>query len=194
MASISRLSSGKITISTKRLLLRGALDSDTETMFKVLSDPEVMRYWSEMPHSHISKTSKWISNMTASPENGVTDFIICLQPNMVPIGKMGVWQGHEIGFLLARECWGKGLAKEALNALLPYYFGSTAEGGRGLEKIMADTDPRNAACNGFLKSFGFEVTGFEEKTFEIDGQWVDSTYLELTRERWEARNRPASDV
>jgi len=194
MAQISHLPSGQIIISTKRLLLRGALESDVESMFRVLRDPEVMRYWSEAPHAGPPRTSKWISNMITNPLNGLTDFIICLKADEIPIGKMGIWQGHEIGFLLAREQWGKGIAREALQALLPYYYGQLEDGGRGLEKIMADADPRNEACIGFLKSFGFGVTGFEENTFEIDGQWADSTYLELTREKWEERNQPIEDA
>jgi RimJ/RimL family protein N-acetyltransferase len=118
--------------------------------------------------------------MINSPNNGLTDFVICLKPNDTPIGKIGVWSGDEIGFMLDRSQWHKGLAKEALGAIVPYLFDE-----RNFESISADVDPRNDASTGILKKVGFEVERFEEKTFEIGGVWVDSLYLRLTKQRWE---------
>ena len=117
--------------------------------------------------------------MINSPNNGLTDFVICLKPNDTPIGKIGVWSGDEIGFMLDRSHWRKGLAKEALGAIIPYLFDE-----RKFESISADVDPKNDASTGLLKRFGFEVESFEEKTFEIGGVWVDSLYLRLTKQRW----------
>jgi ribosomal-protein-alanine N-acetyltransferase len=118
--------------------------------------------------------------MIDSPNNGLTDFVICLKPNDKPIGKIGVWSGDEIGFLLDRSQWHKGLAKEALSAIIPYLFDE-----RKFESISADVDPRNDPSTGILKKAGFEVERIQEKTFEIAGVWVDSVYLLLTKERWE---------
>lgn len=122
---------------------------------------------------------EWVEKMIQSPQNGVTDFIICVKPHFVPIGKIGVWQDQEVGFLLARSHWGQGLAAEALRAVIPYFFKE-----RGMSEITADTDPRNVASIGLLKKVGFEVFDFKEKTYEIGGVWVDSVYLRLTREEW----------
>lgn len=114
--------------------------------------------------------------------NGITDFVLCLKPNEVPIGKIGVWQGDEIGFVLGRSEWHKGLAKEALNVILPYLFDA-----RGFASISADTEPRNKASIGLLKRFGFEEERYEENTFRIGDEWVHSLYLRLTKEQWYAR-------
>ena len=117
--------------------------------------------------------------MVNSAQNGTTDFIMCAKPDLTPIGKMGVWQDHEIGFLLEREFWGQGLAFEGLQICVPYLLGD----GR-MEYLTADTDPRNKASIGLLKKCGFAEDGYKEKTFEIGGEWVDSQYLRLTKERW----------
>jgi len=117
--------------------------------------------------------------MVASEQNGVTDFIVCLKPDLTPIGKVGVWQGEEIGFMLARAHWRKGLAEEALQVVLPYYFNE-----RGMSEIVADVDPRNTSSLALLQKLGFIVYDFKEKTFQIGDQWVDSTFLKLTKERW----------
>ena len=106
----------------------------------------------------MARTEEWVSGMIEGTQNGTTDFVICSRPDLKPIGKIGVWQGEEIGFLLERSQWHKGLAKEAMVAILPHLFNT--------------------------KKFGFEVQRFEEKTFQIGEEWVDSVYLRLTKEQW----------
>lgn len=81
--------------------------------------------------------------------------------------------------MLARAHWRKGLAEEALHAVLPYFFSE-----RGMLEIVADVDPRNTSCMALLQKLGFVIYEFKEKTFQIDGQWVDSSYLKLTKEQW----------
>ena len=125
--------------------------------------------------------------MITSPNNGLTDFIICLKPDDTPIGKIGVWSGDEIGFLLDRSQWHKGLAKEALEAVIGYLFNE-----RDFSSISADIDPRNEASSGILKKMGFVVERFEENTLQVGDVWVDSEYLRLSKEKWTSRNGPES--
>ncbi|KAK5047203.1 hypothetical protein LTR84_006725 [Exophiala bonariae] len=136
------------------------------------------------PHTSIAQTEEWVNKMVSDAQNGVTDFVICLKPEMVAIGKCGIWQDTEIGFMLAREYWRKGLAEEALRAVLAYFFEE-----RRLLEVVADVDPRNGSSKALLGKLGFVVYDFKEKTFEIGGEWVDSEYLKLTRERWEEVGR-----
>jgi ribosomal-protein-alanine N-acetyltransferase len=121
--------------------------------------------------------------MTAGAQNGVTDFVICLKPDLTPVGKCGIWQGEEIGFMLARAHWRKGLAAEALRAVLPYFFSE-----RGMLEIVADVDPRNTSSMALLQKLGFVVYDFKERTFQLGDEWVDSSYLKLTKEQWNTRN------
>jgi ribosomal-protein-alanine N-acetyltransferase len=174
-----------------------------------------MRYWSTLPHRTLAETSAWLAKTLTGPQNGVTEFVICLRvsasvPRGPPeaagpsevIGKVGIWRTYgesfggpcgEIGFLLHRAYWRQGLMREAMEVLLPYYFQPVEDGGRGLEAITADTDPRNSASIGFLRGFGFEVTGREEKTFQVGEEWVDSVYLGLRRELWVEREERGTE-
>lgn len=80
--------------------------------------------------------------------------------------------------MLHRDYWGKGYMGEALGALLG------AEGvfwGRGVERVVADVDPRNEGSLRLLGRFGFVETGRGEGTFETQLGWCDSVYLELRR-------------
>ncbi|KAL8344986.1 hypothetical protein RB601_005155 [Gaeumannomyces tritici] len=208
-------------LRSPRLVLRGALDEDAAELHKAFSDPEVMRYWSTLPHESLSDTEQWVHGMTEAPCNSVTDFIVCLrrprlrpsqdgdskdpqrngtgaetkddgkqqdqggemEKDLLPIGKAGVWRDNEIGFMLARPYWGRGLAAEALKLVLDHLFAGHGDVGRE-QLIVADVDPRNAASLALLKKLGFEEYDFREKTFQVGGQWVDSTYLRLTGESW----------
>lgn len=112
------------------------------------------------------------------------------EEDLVPIGKAGVWRDNEIGFMLARPYWGRGLAAEALTLALDHLFASHGDVRRD-QLVVADVDPRNAASLALLKRLGFEEYESREKTFQVGEQWVDSTYLRLTGETWRLRDGPA---
>lgn len=56
----------------------------------------------------------------------------------------------------------------------------TYEGG-WIERVVADADPRNEACLGVMRRFGFKETGRAERTFKTHLGWCDSVYFELGR-------------
>jgi [ribosomal protein S5]-alanine N-acetyltransferase len=170
------------TLKTSRLVLRAARLSDTADLYKCFADPCVMEYWSTLSHTSPSQTEEWLTKMIASSQNGITDFIIADRATSIAIGKIGIWHGSEIGFMISREYWRQGLASEALEAVLPYFFET-----KGYEKIVADVDPRNEGSISVLGKFGFRVVGRRERTFEIGGIWVDSLDLELKRDTWRSR-------
>lgn len=56
----------------------------------------------------------------------------------------------EVGYVLGRDHWGQGLMGEALRALCGEAFGSL-----GLERLLAQVDPRNTASIRLLERLGF---------------------------------------
>ena len=174
------LDDGNKEFKSTRLTLRNAQYSDLEALHAFCSDSEVMRYWSRPADRTLDATSEWLQSLVKRP----TEFVICLKETPdVPIGKIGVWRDSEIGFLLHRQWWRKGIMSEAMEVLLPWLFRRKEGGGLGLDRLTADVDPRNEASLRFLNSFGFVVTGTKEKTWEVAGEWVDSVFLELKRDQ-----------
>ncbi len=162
-------------LHTERLRLRRPRPEDAPAMHAILGDPVAMRYWSTLPHTELAQSEAWVAATIQAIESGeCDDFFVTLDGTL--IGKAGLWNGDEIGFLFAPATWGKGYAREALTAVIDHAFGT-----RGRAQIRADVDPRNARCLGLLTRLGFRETGRAERTFCIGGEWSDSVYLTLTR-------------
>ncbi|WP_419759078.1 GNAT family N-acetyltransferase [Acidisoma sp.] len=167
---------------TPHLVLRRMTLDDAPSMHAVLSDPDAMRYWSTLPHSDLAVTEEWIGRTIASVAAGEgDDFAVLL--NDTVIGKAGLWRSHEIGIILARQAWGRGLASEALAAVIERAF------GQGVDHIVADIDPRNAASIRLFEKLGFRYNGSEKDTVLLGDLWTDSVYLLLTPGGWSSRNQ-----
>jgi RimJ/RimL family protein N-acetyltransferase len=65
----------------------------------------------------------------------------------------------ELGYGLAPQVWGRGLATEAATALVAW-----AQADLRVERIVADVDPPNAASQAVLAKLGFARAG------EVDGR------------------------
>jgi RimJ/RimL family protein N-acetyltransferase len=87
----------------------------------------------------------------------------------------------EIGYALASRHWGKGLASEALCLALHHAFDTLQ-----LERIEADTDPRNAPSRRMLERLGFAHEGTLRKRWFVNDEWCDTAFYGLLREDFRA--------
>ena len=158
-------------ITTPRLLLRRARETDLEAFHTIMSDPRAMRYWSCLPHTDIEQTRAWLAKMLDAPSDKSDDYVI--EKDGVAIGKAGAWRLPEIGFLLLPSEWRKGYAFEALSAFVAHAR------GRKYGHLTADVDPRNDASLAVLAKLGFQETGRASGTFTVGEELVDSIYLRL---------------
>lgn len=163
-------------IATERLILRPARRDDLGAMHQVLSDARAMRYWWEPPHRDLDQTRAWLETMIAIDPVEGEDFIVELEGRA--IGKAGLRRFPEIGFIFHPEAWGRGLAREALTAVIGRAFNV-----HRLTAIIADVDPRNIASLRLLAGFGFVETHRAERTWLVGEQYCDSVYLRLERSK-----------
>jgi RimJ/RimL family protein N-acetyltransferase len=170
------LSTATPILETPRLLLRPLMAYDAPVLHGMLSDPEVMRYWSSLPHTEMGETATWIAESIAAAARGNAHDFAVLQDGRM-IGRVAFWMGNEIGFLFHRDSWGQGIAREATTALLRHGFTAL-----GFDCVRADVDPANARSLKLLERLGFRRTGFAERTFKIGETWVDSVFMELAKE------------
>ena len=161
-------------IFTARLTLRRARADDLADLHQVMRRPEAMEYWSTPPHPDLAATARWLDRLLAVDLAGSVEFVVEYQG--VVIGTAGGGILPEVGYILHPDHWGKGLAHEAMTAVIAYAFAN-----HDFDHLMADVDPRNLASITLLKRLGFVLDSHADNTFCIAGEWVHSDYYRLER-------------
>jgi RimJ/RimL family protein N-acetyltransferase len=133
-----------------------------------------MRFWSTPPHESLEDTRRFVQATIEAPEDQSCDFIIEFEGRAV--GKAGCWRLPEVGYILHPDLWGRGLAREALEAAIAHVFAHFE-----VPALTADVDPRNVRSIALLERLGFCETGRAERTWHVADEWCDSVYFELTR-------------
>lgn len=174
-----------VVLETARLRLRPGGVADAEALHPAYTDPQVMQYWSDAPHTSIEETRASLSKQ--APE--WRRWAITLKGDDTAIGMLAAGekrQGNvtEIGYMLMRDHWGSGIAAEAVSALIDRIF---AEGQR---RVFADTDPDNAASRGLLERLGFRLEGYLRGEWETHLGVRDTTLYGLLKEEWLSREAP----
>lgn len=174
------------TIQAERLHLRWLEPADAEDLYRIFSDPEVMKFWSTPPLTEPAQARELVDQIHRSfGEHSLYQWGVALHEGDRVIGTCTLAhldpknQRAELGFALARDEWGKGLMREALGALIAFAFGPL-----DLARLEADVDPRNAASLGLLEHLGFVREGMLRERWRVAGQIQDSVMLGLLRREW----------
>ncbi|MBN8631033.1 MAG: GNAT family N-acetyltransferase [Rhodobacterales bacterium] len=161
-------------IRTDRLLLRPATWDDLDAVHRLFSNPRAMRYWSRPEHETLEETRHWL-RFLVEPAADSLDLLV--EKDGEVIGKAGAWQLPEVGFLLHPDHWGKGLAHEAMAAVIAHVEAAFP----ALPELTAEVDPRNDASLRLLGRLGFRETRREERTLLWKDEWCDSVWLARPR-------------
>jgi RimJ/RimL family protein N-acetyltransferase len=186
-----------VELHTPRLTLRPLRTQDEARLFDIHADGAVMMYSNSLPWTRLEQASglidasqKWL----ASGEHLCLGIV--LAGALVPIGTCTLFdidrvnQRAELGFLLASQEWGRGYMSEALAGLLRHAFS-----GLALNRIDADTDPRNMAAIKLLERLGFQYEGLLRERWIVGGRKSDAALCGLLRSDWLRRQEhPPQDV
>ncbi|MBV8364939.1 MAG: GNAT family N-acetyltransferase [Candidatus Eremiobacteraeota bacterium] len=93
----------------------------------------------------------------------------------------GPFQACYLGYNIDEAHEGRGLMREALQALIGFGFAELQ-----LHRIMANYQPRNARSGGLLKRLGFVIEGTAKEYLRINGVWEEHVLTALTNQAWEA--------
>lgn len=175
------------TLTTPRLVLRQIRAGDAAALFAVLSDPEVMNWWSSGPHQSLAETADYVASNAAEGQ-GFTCWAITLRDD-VAIGWVILIDGKpdvkEIGYLLHRDHWRGGIAREAVARVIDYGFGELK-----LRRIFADTDPENSGSIALLRRLGFQHEGHLRGEWETHIGVRDALIFGLLRDEWAMEKMP----
>ncbi len=99
----------------------------------------------------------------------------------------GVFQSTNLGYLVGRAWEGRGLAREAVSAVLRFAFDDVR-----LHRIEAGIMPHNERSRRLVLALGFEEIGLSRRYLHIDGDWRDHVLYALTREARETSTKGAA--
>jgi ribosomal-protein-alanine N-acetyltransferase len=178
---------GLPVLQSDRLTLRQVRMNDAEALFEILSDDELMTWWSSGPHRSVEETRAYLEPATGS--GGWRSWAITRTGDDTALGWVNAHQRREnvseIGYILNRSAWGQGIAREAVGLVLDQLF--VAEGQR---RVFADTDPDNRFSIALLTSMGFVQEGHLRAEWETHIGVRDTLLFGLLRDEWLAA-RPA---
>lgn len=164
---------------TPRLRLRSRNPDDATALFATMSDPVAMR-WSRAPFEDADELRDYFADFRG--DRGWRCWAIARHGDSTALGFVATHAGRrgvsEVGYLLARDAWGQGIAHEAVAAVIDRLF---AEGKR---RVFADTDPDNRASNALLARLGFRREARLHREWETHIGWRDSVIWGVRRGDW----------
>ncbi|MBD8071574.1 GNAT family N-acetyltransferase [Bacillus sp. PS06] len=165
-------------IETNRLVLRRVTNEDAKDVLKYLSDEDVMKYYGLDPFQSIDDALEEISWYQSIQDNSTgIRWGITLKDQDRVIGSCGfhnsVSQHYrtEIGFELSKDQWGKGIALEAVGAIINYGFEQM-----NFQRIEALIEPPNLPSQKLVENLGFEREGLL-RSYEFTRGKFDDLYM-----------------
>lgn len=172
-ASQLKLFSNIPFIETERLFLRRMRPSDIDDVYEYASDVEVPKYLLWYPHPDKSFTKKYLKLIDKKYKKcEFYDWAVTYNGKM--IGTCGFTSFDisnnkaEIGYVLNRFFWGKGLAAEAARAIITFGFEML-----GLNRIEAHFMPDNSASRRVAEKCGMHFEGVHKEAMLAKGRYID---------------------
>ena len=156
------------------IALREYADSDLERLVHLANNENVSRYLVyTFPYPYTTADAEWWIG-TGSKQNGVIVRVIEYQGLFV--GSVGItpqigWREHlgEIGYWLAEDHWGKGIATAALHQMTDYGFSH-----RNFRKLFAPVLAPNLASMRVLEKCGYQREAILKGEVQKNGTYFDT--------------------
>jgi ribosomal-protein-alanine N-acetyltransferase len=146
-------------LTTERLAIRPFTLADRPAMAAIYADPEVMRHIDTRGEDPATWVAGYVAHQAA---HGWAFWAVADRATGELLGEAGfgpfdgiVGASLELGYLLRRDAWGRGLATEAARACLDAAFD-----GLGATEVRAVVDVGNDASLRVARKLGFRVEGW----------------------------------
>lgn len=171
-------------LETECFVLRQLHLSDAESLFAILSDEEVTRFYDDEAFTEVGQAREqieaWARGFDAQRS---IRWGIAQKTDDTIVGTCGYYGFHtwnsrgSIGYELARPYWRQGIMTEALEAIIGFGFREI-----GLNRIQAVVMPGNVGSDRLLEKLGFRREGLlrEYENWGHKG-FVDVTMFSLLR-------------
>ena len=176
------------TLTGERVHLRELQPGDVPALYSIFSDPKVMRYWSTPAFQDESEAVRLYEKIQEGfRSRQLFQWGIAYGQDLLGTCTLFhldfVHRRAEIGYALGHRFWGKGLARDAVTAVIVFAFETL-----DLHRIEADVDPRNARSLALLERLGFRKEGWLRERYMVNGEIQDALLLGLLRSEWKAES------
>lgn len=173
-------------LETARLWLRWPRMGDVAAIEKFCSQWEVARYTARIPHPYPPGSAERFVYAAREANASGRDLTLVMTPikgKRDVIGSISLEsRGADrlaLGFALAPEAWGKGLATEAAGAMIDAGFSLTLA-----VEILASVRVENEASKAVLGKCGFQLIGAGLQGAPARGGMVECMSFRLARADW----------
>ncbi len=174
-----------VTFRTDRLLLRPFELTDVDDVFAYARDPEWGRYLPVPSPYEYRHAVEFVARSVLTDWDANPAFAICLNGRAVGGINIRVDASRataELGFSIAREHWGEGLAAEAARGVMDWAFNEF-----DLAKITATADLMNSQSWRVMEKLGMSREGLlrSDRPSDTDpGTRQDVVIYSVLREEW----------
>ena len=177
-------------LRTERLLLRPFSLSDIDDVLAYASDDEWAAFHPR-PYGRGAVEYMVARAMLASRDKGA-EFAVVLDGRVVGLVSLDADpedKTAELGYEIARDVWGRGIAAEAATAVCDWGFREY-----GLARIDAWADPRNKRSVRVMEKLGMTYEGRHRSSDIGRGERLDEVVYAVLRDEWSELRGPLSSV
>ena len=152
-------------------MLRAVTESDLDTLFEHLSDPEsvAMAAFTSESNSDRDAYDAWMARLMSSPD--VTMRAIIWHGDLVgSISSFVIDEQTEVSYWIARASWGRGIASRALLLFIDQI---------GIRPLYARAASDNVGSLRVLQKAGFRTVGTEMSYAAARGMEIEETIMRL---------------
>ncbi len=173
-------------LETERLYLLPIARDHAADLHLACADPEVMRYVDFPASQTVQDTARRLDLFLVELPDWHATWVLSCKATARVIGFVNYHHREncnwrlEVGFLLARAFWGRGLMREALQALLEYCFL-----GLAMNRVEVTVNPANKAAIRLIEGVGFRFEGGPLRGRQyVCGEYRDLLIYGLLRQEW----------
>lgn len=161
--------------------------SDAADLARALSNRNIQDNLRDgLPYPYTERDGEaYIAEMLSAKEGGTFAFAITMDDKVV--GSIGAFRQEnihsrtaEMGYYIAEECWGRGIATEAVKQVCAYVFGNS-----DIIRIFAEPFAYNAASCRVLEKAGFQYEGTLRSNAVKNGKVIDMKMYSLLKTDWQ---------
>jgi [ribosomal protein S5]-alanine N-acetyltransferase len=179
-----------IYIKSKRLCLRPLKIEDSQSVYDYARNINVSKYVTWNTHKSIQDSIDYINRIIAMYKiYPISNLAITIfeNGNEKLIGIVGLYQHshafpltYKLGYTLNEQCWGKGYAFEASNALINYGFKNF-----NIQRIEATCVLQNHQSYRLMEKLGMQREGILRQYFVKNGIIYDGYIYSILKSEWD---------